>query len=328
MNRTFLISKIALVTLLAVGLCTSMACRPKKVAVVQPTPVPTPIPILGNVIFVQGGHLVEMNLANSQVTPLTSGKSTEWFPVASPKGDQVVYWSNADTGVYNLWKMDLTSGQRTQLTFSEKDGLGSNVQNLLINDSAAWSTDEKSILYAQDGDIWMVDADGYNPKTVLASHSALCPSFSSDGKLVLYISNENNGVYNLYTLNMSDLSIKQLTEYTDWNVGSASFSRDGTKILFNLYRGNVTQIYIAKADGTDPLNLTNSVRSLSPRFGQGDKKVYYTAYGTGDDTNLNVYVMSVSGLDVKALTTNGGSSPTWATQIAVAVPTPTVKTTK
>lgn len=320
--------KAILITLLSVGLLTTTACRPKKVAVVQPTPVPTPVPVLGNVIFVQGGHLVEMNLANSQVTPLTSGKSTEWFPAASPKGDQVAYWSNADTNVYNLWKMDLVSGQRTQLTFNENDSLSSGAQNLLINDAPAWSYDEKSILYAQDGDIWVIDADGYNPKTVLAGHSALCPSFSSDGKLILYVSNETNGAYNLYTFNLSDHNIKQLTEYTDWNVGSPSFSSDGSKILFNLYRGDVTQIYTIKADGSDALNLTNNVRSLSPRFGQSDKKIYYTAYGTGDDASLNLYVMSASGLDVKALTTNGGSSPSWANQVLVAPATTAVKKTK
>lgn len=291
-------------------------CRHKKEQEAAPTPTPTPIPVLGNVVFVQGGHLVEFNLSNSQITPLTSGKSTEWFPSVSPKGDEVIYWSNADAAVYNLWKLNLINSQRIQLTFNDSDGLHPNEKNLLLNTAAAWSIDGKSVIYAQDGDIWSIDADGYNPRTILAGHSALCPNFSPDGKSVLYLSSSNDTAYNLYVLTQSDKTIKKITNYTDWNVGSPSYSTDGTKILFNLYRGDVTQLYTAKTDGTEPINLTNSVRSLSPRFGQGDKKIYYSAYGAGEDSGVNIYVMSSNGTDVKELTTNGGASPSWATTIA------------
>jgi Tol biopolymer transport system component len=290
----------------------TIACKPKKVEAPVATPTPTPVPALGNLIFVQGGHLVELNLTNSEITPLTSGKSTEWFPTTSPKGDQVVYWSNADSNVYNLWKLNLTNSQRTQLTFNDEDGLPSNEQNLLVNAAASWSSDGKTIIYAQDGDIWAIDSDGYNPKTVLSEQGALCPNFSPDGKSVMYLSNLNDTVYNLYVLNQSDKTIKQITQYTDWNVGSPSYSADGSKILFNLYRGDITQVYTAKADGSEPINLTNNVRSLSPCFGQGDKKIYYTAYGPSGDSNLNIYIMSANGSDVTALTTNGGASPSWA----------------
>jgi len=290
----------------------NIACKPKKVEVPVLAPTPTPVPPLGNVIFVQGGHLVEFNLTNSQITPLTSGKSTEWFPKVSPKGDQVIYWSNADSNVYNLWSLNLINSQRTQLTFNDQTGLPPSEQNLLLNASASWSADGKTIIYAQDGDIWAIDSDGYNPKTVLSGQGALCPNFSPDGKSVLYLSNLNDLVYNLYLLNQSDKSIKKITDYTDWNVGAPSFSADGSKILFNLYRGDLTQVYTAKTDGSEPINLTSNIRSLSPSFGQGDKKIYYAAYGPSEDSDLNIYVMSANGADTKALTTDGGSSPSWA----------------
>jgi len=302
----------------------TIACKPKKIEASIATPTPTPVPALGNLIFVQGGHLVELNLTNSEITPLTTGKSTEWFPVTSPKGDQVVYWSNADSNVYNLWKLNLTNSQRTQLTFNDVNGLPSNEQNLLLNASASWSRDGKTIIYAQDGDIWAIDSDGYNPKTILSGQGAICPNFSPDGKSVLYLSNLNDAVYNLYVLNQSDKTIKQITQYTDWNVGAPSYSMDGSKILFNLYRGDVTQVYTAKADGSEPINLTNNVRSLSPCFGQDDKKIYYAAYGPSGDSNLNIYIMSASGADVKALTTNGGASPSWA-PLFVLAPTASAK---
>ncbi len=302
-----------------------MGCKPKKVQVEQAPPVPTPVPVLGSVIFVQGGHLAEFSLSNSQITPLTSGKSAEWFPVASPKGDQVVYWSNADTNIYNLWKIDLASGQRTQLTFNEQDGLHETEQNLLMNDAASWTVDGKNIVYAQDGDVWEIDADGYNPKTLLSGHNAYCPSLSPDGKTLIYISKGNDPVYNIYSKTLSDQEIKQVTQYTDWNVGSPSYSADGSKLLFNLYRSDVTQVYVTKADGSDPINVTNTGHGLSPRFGQGDKRIYYASSGAGNDTTLNVYSIGANGLDAKAITTNGGASPTWISQIVAPAAVATVK---
>ncbi len=315
-NKIINLQKIAgiflVLSLLGGFLASTIACKPKVVEAPVTPPTPTPVPPLGNIIFTQGGHLVEFNLTTSETTPLTSGKSTEWFPKVSPKGDQVLYWSNAGSNVYNLWSLNLGNSQRTQLTFNDLTELPSNEQNLLLNTSASWSSDGKTIIYTQDGDIWAMDSDGYNPKTILSGQVALCPNFSPDGKSVLYLSNLNDLVYNLYLLNQSDKTIKKVTNYTDWNVGAPSFNTDGSKILFNLYRGDVTQVYTAKADGTDPINLTNNVRSLSPSFGQGDKKIYYASYGLSGDSDLNIYVMSANGTDVKALTTDGGASPSWA----------------
>ena len=317
---------LLLVFALVTGFSILTGCKPKKIEVSAPTPVPTPVPVLGDVVFVQGGHLVELNLANSEITPLTSGKSTEWFPVASPKGDQVVYWSNEDSGIYNLWKLNLADSQKLQLTFNDQDGLPPNEQNLLMNAAAAWSSDGKTIIYAQDGDIWAIDEDGYNPKTILSGHAALCPSFSLDGKSVLYLSNFNDTAYNLYVLNQSDKTIKQITHYTDWNVGSPTYSPDGSKILYNLYRGDVTQIYTAKADGSDPINLTSGIRCISPRFGQGGKKIFYASYNAGLDTVVNIDAMSSNGTDIKELTTIGGSSPCWVAGLPTVVSSPsTVK---
>jgi len=87
----------------------------------------------------------------------------------------------------------------------------------------------------------------------------------------------------------------------------------------------VTQVYLTKADGSDPINVTSTGHCLSPRFGQGDKKIYYASSGSGGDTTLNIYAISANGLDAKAITTNGGASPTWIAQIVAPAAVPTVK---
>jgi Tol biopolymer transport system component len=106
--------------------------------------------------------------------------------------------------------------------------------------------------------------------------------------------------------------MKKITNYTDWNVGSPSLSADGKKIIYNLYRSNTSQVYTVSTEGTDPLNLTTNNRSLCPRFAIKDRKIVYCAYGTGEDVALNMFMMNSNGTEVKPLTTDGGSSPSWA----------------
>jgi len=300
-------------------------CNHKVVQQAPTTPTPVPPPPAGSVVFVERGHLVRLDLTTSQTVPLTSGQSTEWFPACSPDGSQVAYWSNYDPagsgkGVYNLWKRNLDGQNPLQLTFNEISSLGSSEQNLLVNDAPSWSADGKKIIYALDGDIWMVDADGYNPNTLLTGHASLCPSLFPDGKSVLYLSNEDDQVYNLWTEDLLDKTVKKLTQYTDWNVGSPSLSPDGKKILLNLYRGNTTQIYTLDADGTNPINLTSSTHNLCPRFAMGDKRVVYCGWVNTVDDGLNLFLINANGTDSKAISADFGSSPSWAPAHVVSAP--------
>lgn len=318
---------MAVLGLTLMGLLATTGCKKKVPPPPPPPPTPTPVIPLGNMVFIQRGHLVRMDLENSQVTPLTSGKSTEWFPSCSPLGDQVVYWSNAE-GNYNLWKINLDGSSRVQLTFEEDGGLQPSQENLLINAAASWSPDGKKIYYSLNGDLWVMDSDGYNPETLLTDKKAFCPFISLDGLTLYFISMSEDQVYNLWAKNLQDKSLRKLTNYTDWNVGSPSLSADGKKVLYNLYRANISQVYTMNAsDGTEPLNLTNNNRSLCPRFAVKDRKILFAAYGSEGDIALNLFTENANGTEMKALTTDGGASPSWAPAriltLTSAVPTPT-----
>lgn len=303
------------VCVLVLSLFTSLGtigCKPKKAEAPPPVPTPTPVVPPGSVVYVQRGHLVRLDLDSSQTTPLTSGKSTEWFPACSPKGDEVAYWSNAEAGIYNLWKINLDGSNRVQLTSDESNTAGSDDQNLLVNNSPAWSMDGKKIIYSLEGDIWAMDSDGFNPETLLVGHKALCPSYAPDGKSILFISMGDDTAFNLWSMNLADRTLKKLTSYSDWNVGSPSFSADGRKILFNLYRENQTQLYTVMFDGTGPLNITSNNHSLCPRFAQNDHKILFCTYGTGDDVGLSLNLANTNGTDIKILSSDNVASPSWA----------------
>jgi hypothetical protein len=80
------------------------------------------------------------------------------------------------------------------------------------------------------------------------------------------------------------------------------------------------------ADGTNPVNFTNSTHSLCPKFAQADRRIVY-CFAAGEDDTLNIYEAAASGADITALTTDGGTSPSWtpALQSSVVLPTPVGK---
>lgn len=318
-----LLATLGLTVLLFAGLS---ACKKEAPPPPPPPPTPTPVPPAGNVVFLQGGHLFRVSLKGMEVLPLTGGKSTEWFPAVSPLGDEVLYWSDAGEGaVYNLWKIRIDGTGRTQLTFNETHAINHASQNLHVNNAACWSFDAKKIAYSLDGDLWMMDPDGFNPETLLLGYGAFCPSFSSDGRSVFFITRKDDVVYNLWSIQLQDRSVKKITQYTEWNVGSPSMSQDGRKILYNLYKENVSQVYTCSPDGTAPINLTSDNRSLMPRWAENGHKVVYCT-SKPDDPRLNVHMINDNGTDPKPITTSQATSPSWGPQyLVVPLPTPVGK---
>jgi len=314
---------------LAVVAGLSTGCKKEVPPPPPPPPTPTPVPPAGNVVFVQGGHLMRIGLKGMEIVPLTGGSSTEWFPALSPLGDEVLYWSNsAEKGeepIYNLWKIRIDGTGRTQLTNNETNAINHASQNLLMNNSPAWSTDGKRIVYSLDGDIWTMSPDGFNPETVLLGYGAFCPFFSPDGKNVLFIARREDPVYNIWSINLQDHSVRKVTQYVDWNVGSPSFSPNGQKILYNLYKETITQVYVCNADGSSPINLTSDGKSLMPRWAEDGRKILYCA-PKPDDQSLNVFMANPNGTDPKPVTNSQGTSPSWGPQfLVVPVPTPVTK---
>lgn len=296
-------------------------CKKKEATVVEAAPTPTPQPPSGIVVYTIGGHLSRVDLQAGTLLPLTTGRSTEWFPSCSPSGHEVVFWSNSGTNIYNLWKVDINGTQRVRLTENPTDLLPATAQNLYLNSAPAWSPDGKRICYSASGDLWEIDNEGFNPRTLLAGHDAYSPAYAPKESSLIFVSAGDGPVNNLYKLNLTDYTVSKLTSYTDWNVGSPSYSSDGAKILFVLYRENVSQIYAMNADGTGSSNLTTDNASLCPKFAQADTKVVYCA--PSDDSTLNVYMMTSIGTDKKMMTSMGGTSPSWAAFLPVApIPTP------
>ncbi|HEV7644379.1 MAG TPA: hypothetical protein VGO50_10590 [Pyrinomonadaceae bacterium] len=185
-----------------------------------------------------------------------AGKNTA--PSVSPDGKRIAFVSTRDGEKYQIYAMDAYGQNVKRLTNDPKVGFFNPV----------WSPDGKKLTYyTEKGDrrdqVWVMNADGSNQLLLTANigHN-IFPSWSADGKRILFSSSnrEVNGSGSfidgsfLYTMNADGTGLTRLPA----NINSffARFSPDGKKIAFIMGRFPSTHIYIADADGSDPVQIT------------------------------------------------------------------------
>jgi TolB protein len=96
-------------------------------------------------------------------------------------------------------------------------------------------------------------------------------------------------------------------------VPTARRTLDSTRIAFQLYVNNNSDIYLIKADGTGQTRLTTSaVFDGSPAWSPDGTRIAFNA-DSNKDGKRGVYVMNADGLDLTQLTSAGGNiSPAWS----------------
>jgi Tol biopolymer transport system component len=193
------------------------------------------------------------------------------------------------------------------------DPNGTNLQQLTTNQRQnvePWfSPDGKQLAFntTRDGDnaIYIMNSqDGSSPTRVNTGFSySTWPAWSPDGKKLafVYLDNNESGVA---TVDLATLDVKKLTH--DPCPGDScsiserpSWSPDSKKIVYENY---AFDIYTINADGTNPVNLTNtaSIKETDPAWSPDGKTIAYVSQETG---HMEIYLMNPDGTSVRKLTT-------------------------
>ncbi len=192
-----------------------------------------------------------MNADGSGAAPV-SFNSGVWDADASwsPAGDRIAFASNRNGGEFHIFVHTVASpGSAMELTFSGSAGWPS------------WAPNGQSIVYAADGDIFRLPADGTGSPNPLTSDGAgnddSFPSFSPDGLQIAFVSNRTDDadIWVMNGLGTDERRVLHLTG-TDGAPQWAPVPGNDT-LLFHDGTGGFANLATVKLDGSGFTRLTN-----------------------------------------------------------------------
>jgi Tol biopolymer transport system component len=168
------------------------------------------------IVYSSGGNLwkIQCNGAGGRTRIPGSGAGYDVAPHVSRDG-RVAFCSEQTAGQrltskYFIWICNLDGSNLTQL----REGM-----------YPTWSPDCQKLVFVHNGDIWFMGVDG--TELTQLTHTPYIyegfPSFSPDGKSVVYVSNEGkdgkpmSSDFNIWTMRIDGLGKTQLTELSSWD---------------------------------------------------------------------------------------------------------------
>ena len=258
-------------------------------------------------VYSMDGSLWRQSIGSNEATELTHPlKAYDYQPDVAHDAKSVVF-SRYDGNGIELWRLDLRNGHEQQLTFKG----AVNVEPRLSPDGKriAWVSTQGS------GHFSLFIAD-VGPNGLSNAHAlieerqskisryyysvwdhALNPSWTPDGKRILYVSNREVawGTGDIWSVLVDDPKDrrKMLSEETSWSTRPET-SPDGKLVLFTSYHGRQwKQLWVTTPNGAAPLPLTfGEFDRWNARWSPDGKRV---AYISNEHGNTNLIVQDVAG---------------------------------
>jgi TolB protein len=138
-----------------------------------------------------------------------------------------------------------------------------------IDTSPSWSPNGKQIVFTSDRagnpHIYIMDSDGSNLNRLTKINPYNdTPIWSPIGDKIALVSRERGETFDIYTLDIMNGKVRQLTAVG--NNTHPSWSPDGLHITFSSNRDGQNEIYIMNWDGTGLKRLTYNGGNTSPAW--------------------------------------------------------------
>ena len=244
-------------------------------------------------------QLYQLDLKEQTVAQVTNSPGLESPPVWSPDGQRFMFTSR--------------QGGNTELFWTTTDGLGPTrvTDNDLNERLGDWSANGQWVVfYVEDQPekrgLWLRNPDGVN-LVRLTTGADTNPVWSPDGMRIAFV-REHQGNTDIYVVKRSNDNtwLDPVEEFRlTQGLGEDSapdWSPDGKALMFVSYRDGNAEIYVVRADGSQPVRLTNNAADdLEPVWSPDGKSIAFVSriYGPGE-----IFVMAADGTGQRRLTNN------------------------
>ena len=171
------------------------------------------------------GNLFKLDISSGDITNVTNDEFADYGPVYSPDGGFVVYLARI-SGSQKLFRLDLDTGKKTQLTFGTQD------------EAAAKSLNADTLIFS---------STATDPTTPLSPEEA-----------------RNGNIFNLWSLSLKTGELRQYTDALGGVLSPVVLSKDGpiAKLAFvDYYKGSYS---LHTFDLKEPLHTAASADFGSP----------------------------------------------------------------
>lgn len=175
-------------------------------------------PNVGKVGYSPVDDIYVMAADGSGLRSLTNGTSNDVSPTWSPDGSTIVFSSDASGDRFQIFSLDLASGEQRQLTDEAGDNYG-----------PAWSPNGREIAFVSNrtgnADVWMMSSDGFNQVDLTNNPSEdTSPVWAPNGQEIMFVTDRNpafpgSGMVNsdVYTMQLDGTAQVQVTISEGWD---------------------------------------------------------------------------------------------------------------
>jgi TolB protein len=230
-----------------------------------------------------------------QSTGAEAGRTSARGIEAAESGDGLLLFVSDRAGDWDIYSVHPDGSSLTQLT-----------SHAGMNSSAVLSPDGTRVAFNSDRsgnmEIWVMGVDGSDPLQITDSPGRdSTPAWSPDGDRIAFSSSREGG--GIFEMAADGGNVRRLSP-SRVNASSPTWSPDGSHIAFAVDRNQHSEIWVMGADGTDPVQLTDSAEggNQHPQWSPDGRWILFNSWRNVDEASSDLWVISVDGREERRLT--------------------------